>query len=88
MFPLVATAAVIVLGLVCLFWLTEWIPDRDTVASTDIAAVQATDTSTDSANTPDPDNAAHLIQTERLAWDFVGTVFDLRHHQTGQDCER
>lgn len=30
--PLVATAAVIVIGLIFLFWLTEWIPDLDSTA--------------------------------------------------------
>ncbi len=41
--PLVATAAVVVLGLVCLFWLTEWIPDRnaDSVAFSEVAEVDA-----------------------------------------------
>lgn len=52
-FPLVATASVVVLGLVCLFWLTEWIPDRGT--STDSSnTANGAETVGDASGSPPP----------------------------------
>lgn len=44
LFPLVATAAAIVLGIAFLFWLTEWLPERDAAsAATAASRTEATD---------------------------------------------
>ncbi|MCP4202547.1 MAG: TIGR02266 family protein, partial [bacterium] len=51
--PLLATAAVIVIGLIFLFWLTEWIPDFDAESSS-----AATTAELEEVNTSDADGQA------------------------------
>ena len=62
-FPLVATAAAIVLGLVGLFWLTEWLPDRDAAATAARAELSAANDSEPQEET-EKNNAANGAEEE------------------------